>query len=249
MNRHIVVDVGNSRLKWGRCEGPRVAAAVSLPLDDRSAWSAQAHEWHLSDRTHWTIAGVNPPAVERFVEWLRERATAVRILEPGRDLSIQIAVEQPDRVGIDRLLNAVAANARNCDHRPAILIDAGSAVTVDLVDAAGIFRGGAIFPGLRLMAQALHGYTAKLPLIDVAQPPAAMPGTSTAKAMHAGVFGAVVGGIRQLTRQLSESCSASPVRYLTGGDALLLASALDEDIELWPYMTLEGVRLAAPGES
>ena len=82
-------------------------------------------------------------------------------------MPLEVELEHPDKVGIDRLLNAVAANRRRQEHVAAILVDAGSAVTVDYLDGNGVFRGGAIFPGFRLMARALHDYTALLPIVDI----------------------------------------------------------------------------------
>ena len=91
----------------------------------------------------------------------------MRVLQYAGELPLRVELEKPDHVGIDRLLDAVAVNSRRAPGVPAVIIDAGSAVTVDLVDGAGAFRGGAILPGLRLMAKSLHDYTALLPLIEL----------------------------------------------------------------------------------
>src|SRR6185312_8188631 len=106
-------------------------------------------------------------------------------------LPLRVLVQQLDHVGIDRLLDAVAANSRRPAGVPAIIIDAGSAVTVDLVDEAGAFTGGAILPGLRLMAKALHDYTALLPLVDPPTQAPPLPGTATIPAIESGIFWAV----------------------------------------------------------
>src|SRR5207247_7904642 len=74
-----------------------------------------------------------------------------------RDLPIQARVDFPDRVGLDRLAAAVAANVIRRQSRPAIVIDAGSAITVDFVAADGAFEGGVILPGFRMSAEALYG--------------------------------------------------------------------------------------------
>jgi type III pantothenate kinase len=113
------------------------------------------------------------------------------------------------------------------------------------LDEASVFRGGAIFPGLRLMAQALHEHTALLPLIQVQQADPPLPGTSTPEAMQAGIYWAAAGGIKALCEQLAARSGAVAEVFLTGGDAALLAPALGGDVHLWPTMTLEGLRLAA----
>jgi type III pantothenate kinase len=121
-------------------------------------------------------------------------------------------------------------------------------VTVDWLDETGHFAGGAIFPGFRLMAQALHDHTALLPLIEVPGHVPALPGTSTTTALEAGVFWAVVGGIRALIDELAVRSAIPPQVFLTGGDAALVGPSLQHmagPVTVWPHMTLEGIRLAA----
>ncbi len=125
------------------------------------------------------------------------------------------------------------------------MVDAGSAVTVDWLDEEGTFRGGAILPGLRLMIQALHDYTALLPLIAAPRSVPRVPGSGTAEAMEAGVFWAVAGGVRALVEQMSPATAALPEVFLTGGDGALLQPVLGNRVRAWPEMTLEGIRLAA----
>ena len=122
-------------------------------------------------------------------------------------------------------------------------MDAGSAVTVDLVDEQGVFRGGAILPGLRLMAQALHDYTALLPVVHI-DGDAAMPEASTVEAIRAGVVAAVLGGVERLIASVERTAADLQV-FLGGGDGELLARRLARPAEYWPLMTLEGLRLTA----
>ena len=243
MKPDVVVDVGNSRIKWGRCSEEAIAAAASLPPDDSSAWEEQARSWGLSSQSAWVVTGVHPPRRDSLVEWLRRRGADVRLIDSARQLPLHILVDYPDKVGIDRLLNAVAANAHKRLDAPAVIIDAGTAVTVDLVDANGAFRGGAIMPGLRLMAEALHDHTALLPLIDLPRTIPPLPGTSTPAAMAAGVFWAWAGGIRALVNEYAVQWQ-NPDDFITGGDGPLLTQTHFGGIS-WPEMTLEGIRLAA----
>jgi type III pantothenate kinase len=239
VSARVVVDIGNTRIKWGLCEGEAIAAVTSLPPEDRAAWQRQLETWHVGPEYAWTISGVHPERRERFLAWLAPRSGEVRVLDSFRDLPLAVEVEQPDRVGIDRLLNAVAVNRRRSPTAAAAIVDAGSAVTVDYVDRRGTFRGGAIFPGLRLMAQALHDYTALLPVVEVR---AALrpPGTSTIQAIQVGVYHAVLGGVECLLRGIRDDSGPLEV-YLTGGDAPLLAERLVGSSTLWPEMTLAGI--------
>lgn len=255
MTPHVVADVGNSRIKWGLCVRGAVIDGAGLS-DDIEAWERQLADWRRrhpemgTGPLRWALASVMPARRERLVGWLRTRGDEVLTLDRAAVLPLRVGVEKPDAVGIDRLLDAVAARSRS-PGRPAILIDAGSAVTVDWLDADGAFQGGAIFPGVRLMAEALHAYTALLPLVTVTEPVPVMPGRDTAAAIGAGIFGAVVGGIEALARQLAVLSDQPPVMYLTGGDAPLLAPALDRldgPPVLWPEQTLEGIRVSAEAQ-
>jgi type III pantothenate kinase len=239
---HVVVDVGNSRIKWGRCSASSVAAMAALPHGDAVAWQAQFDTWKLLPGMTWVVSGVAPSARDILIAWLRERQQIVHVLDSYRQLPLNVEVDFPDQVGIDRLLNAVAANSRRAPDQSVAVIDAGSAVTLNWIDRIGAYRGGAIFPGIRLMAQALHQNTALLPFVDVTTPLPPLPATNTRAAIEAGVYWAVTGGIRTLIERLPETPSSV---FLTGGNARRLSPALDERFFLWPEMTLEGIRLAA----
>lgn len=252
MSVDVVVDVGNTRIKWGRCAGTRVAEAVSLPPDDVAAWQQQRQAWQCGRPLHWVISGVHPGLRDQLALWARQEGDTVELLESARQLPLVVRLEHPDRVGIDRLLDAVAANQRRPPLVPAVIVDAGSAVTVDYVDQDGAFCGGAILPGLRLMAKALNDYTALLPVVAVRPPVPAMPATSTRGAMEAGILAAVVGGIQTLTRELALRSTVPPQLYLCGGDGPVLGPVLNAATEftggtpfvVWPEMTLEGIRLS-----
>jgi type III pantothenate kinase len=244
MTPAVVVDVGNSRIKWGRCIDGPVVEAASLPPDDPTAWLAQMERWGIVAPAGWVLTGVHPQRRDHLGDWLRRQGHAVRLLDDPKELPLRVLLERPDHVGVDRLLDAVAANSRRRGGTPAVVVDAGSAVTVDLVDAAGAFAGGVIMPGFRLMAQALHDYTALLPLVPPPTRPPDVPGVSTPKAVEAGVYYSVVGGIRALIGEYAKALGATPQLFLTGGDGPLLGQVLTE-AEQWPLMTLEGIRLAA----
>jgi type III pantothenate kinase len=247
MKVDVVVDVGNSQIKWGRCAAGKVAAFISLPPDDPESWARQIKLWQLKEPFVWILSGVDPHRRDKLADWLRQRGNTVRLVDAAQGLPLTIALPEPDKVGIDRLLKAVAANDRVQRAIPKILIDVGSAVTVDLVDAQGAFCGGAIFPGPRLMAQALHDHTALLPVVTIASANPILPGRSTVAAIEAGVFWAVAGGIKALVRQLLARAGEPRDRevFLAGGGAALLAPMMDTDVILWPEMTLEGLRLTA----
>lgn len=246
---HMVADVGNTRLKWGVCaaDGSGIVTAVSLP-DDPAAWQEQmVRGFGEGAKLTWALAGVRPGLCERFETWLRDQGHLVRVLRSAAGLPLTINVPIPDHVGIDRLLDAVAARRRLQPGEPAVLIDAGSAVTVDWLDDRHTFCGGTIFPGLRLMTQALNDHTALLPLVSIPTPVPEVPAPDTVPAMQAGIFHAVVGGIERIVHLLTQRQTIPPRVFLTGGDGPLLAEALRETTPctLWPWQTLEGILISA----
>ena len=158
MTPDVVVDIGNSRMKWGVCAGGRVTDVIRLRLDDEVAWDAALATLPPPQAAvrKWAVASVNPPALYRFMGWTHDRGGTV-VFERHTDLPIRVNVDEPEKVGLDRLCGAVAAKGMTPAGTPAITVDVGTAVTVNLIDADGVFQGGAIFPGPRLMARALHG--------------------------------------------------------------------------------------------
>jgi type III pantothenate kinase len=256
MRVDVAVDVGNTRIKWGRRGGPaRVAEVVALP-DDPARWQAQLDDWReaglVPRPAAWALASVRPQRSEPQARWLEGQGEQVATLTLAAQLPLAVGVEHPDWVGIDRLLNGVAALGVLDAGQPAVLVDAGSAVTVDWLDETHTFRGGAIFPGIGLMAKALHDYTALLPLISIPLPVPALPGPATTPAMQAGIFWAVVGGVGRAVDCLRTLSAVAPRVFLTGGDGRFLldglagrASLTTPEPTLWPEQTLEGILLSA----
>jgi type III pantothenate kinase len=240
MSGPIVVDVGNSRIKWGLCSSEQVWSTVSLPPDDEAAWNKQWHDWKLERHQAWIVAGVHPQRRDALIHWLKPRCDTIHLLTSHKQLPVKVDLEHPDKVGIDRLLDAVAANRRRQPNVAAILIDAGTAVTVDYLDGDGVFKGGTIFPGFTLMTRALHEYTALLPIVAMDEQ-ALPPGTSTIHAIQAGVFLALVGGIERVIAEFQHRFPTPFEIFLTGGDAEAVAARLRHHAHLWPEMTLEGI--------
>lgn len=176
-------------------------------------WLAQ----HGADHAWWWIATVNRPATTRLLEWIRQArpADAITLLSAA-DLPLFVRVPRPDMVGIDRLLDALAANRLRAPGRPAVVVDVGTAITVDLIAPDGSFLGGAILPGIGMSARAMHEFTDLLPLLSVselAEPPPVV-GTATEPAMRSGLFWGAVGAVRELVARMSSEAAR------TNGEAM-----------------------------
>ncbi|MDR0706145.1 MAG: type III pantothenate kinase [Planctomycetaceae bacterium] len=180
-----------------------------------------------------------------------------------KDIPIPIDVEFPEKVGLDRLLSVYAAscwrtfNALHLGFEKEtriLVVDAGSAVTVDLLAGEGYFAGGAILPGLNAMAESLAKISPQLPRIptdDISF--AVYPGKNTEEALAAGIYWGAVGAIRQFhqlvqtTLQDAGLPSRVPI-FLVGGDAKHLQIGLSlfmesENLFLFPNFVLSGIAL------
>jgi type III pantothenate kinase len=241
----VVVDVGNSRMKWGRVRaGGSVVTVEYVPLNLGTVWTSRFESWNGTN-LRWAVAGSNPERRDAFAAWLSDRGCQVTSLTDWRQFGVRVTIPNPERVGHDRLLGARAAVAAAGGGNAAVVIDAGTAVTVNLIDASGGFAGGAIFPGVGAMARALHQFTAQLPEVTVDAPKPPLPGTATEPAMRAGIWWAVVGGVRAIVAEYRKQVKPLKHVYLTGGDAELLHPGLHDTTEHRPYLTLEGIRIAA----
>lgn len=248
MTPDVVVDIGNSRIKWGVCRVDRVVDVIRLPLDDEAAWEAALAQLPPTQYARkWAVASVNPPAMLRFIGWSYNHGGTV-VFENYKDLPIRLNVDEPENVGLDRLLGAIAAKSMAPVGTPVITVDVGTAVTVNLIDAAGVFQGGAILPGPRLMAQALHEHTEKLPLVQATDLLEEFgPAKNTTAAIRLGIDAALNGGVMAILSLLADECAIAPCVFITGGGSDLLAARTPTlpETHLVPTLNLEGIRIAA----
>jgi len=170
-----------------------------------------------------------------------------------QQIPIRVDVDIPSRVGIDRLLNVFAAAQLLSKNGSVIVVDSGTATTVDLMTSDNTFRGGSILPGLRLSAHAMHDYTARLPMINVDSEPAELPevpGRNTEDAMRAGLLIGQLGAVRELIERLSISAAnrfkekSSPLVVVTGGGGRQLVSHLHDSTYI-DSLALHGLSLLA----
>ncbi len=254
MTRDVVpVDIGNSRIKFGLCDDADVVSeAASLPAGDPAAWDEQLRVWRLTRVGRWLVASVHPERLRQFRAWAESRGEVVVTIDHHSQVPVKVAVGEPERVGIDRLLNAAAFNEALPRGTPGVIIDVGTAATIDLLDEHHVFVGGAILPGPRLMFESLHRQTAKLPLIDLHSVPGGdPPGANTRDAMAVGVSAAVTGAADLLVREYAARSANPPWVVMTGGALGTLADYHFDGIDNTrtdPHLTLQGILVAAGGE-
>ena len=252
----VAVDVGNSRIKLGDFEQQ---GAEPLPRPERSVTLSpdfsdeQLVDWLPKTRKPaeytWAIASVNRPVTARIVESLRRVGVSHPRVLTHSDVPLTVDLPQPEQVGLDRLVNALAARALCGRSVPVIVVSVGTAITVNLVSASGAFMGGAILPGLDMSARALHEFTDLLPLVDVARPESPV-GRSTIEAMQLGLYWGAIGAVRELIARLTGDDPTVEVFITGGGAALLMADLSDGGNRLpqfVPHLTLSGIALAMLG--
>ena len=256
----LAVDVGNSRVKFGLFAAdvigngplqlPTIHKSLAIAPDAEVPWTI-IREWSGSSAIGspaGIVAGANPAIRDGITANWPADLPPPRVLTDPAELGLPVQLEHPDRTGIDRLLNAVAVNCLRPDGRPAIIVDSGTATTVDALDAGGAFLGGAILPGFGLLARSLHRYTALLPLLTLEQlgdgPPSPL-GKDTPAAIRSGLFYGQLGAVRELADSLERELGSGPATmFLTGGGGPLLATALPE-ARLVPHLGLHGLARVA----
>jgi type III pantothenate kinase len=249
-SQYLALDAGNTRIKFGLFE---VQPDRPLPvcLSHSFVMCGQPLPAKLIDDASKQgvprpiISGSNPPEIARVADEWDPRWPALKLLEDRTRLGIRIDVEAPQRVGWDRLLNAIAALRIREPRQAAVIVDSGTAVTVDFVDAAGAFRGGAILPGIGMSARALHQYTALLPLIPAPDVTATIPdpiGRNTIPAMRSGLYWGHVGAVRELvTRMVAQAPGAMVIVTGGAGDAVIPHL---QNVRVEPHLPLQGLVLA-----
>ncbi|MCU0723056.1 MAG: type III pantothenate kinase [Planctomycetes bacterium] len=236
--RLLALDVGNTNVhaalfEGAAREGEAVRPAAEIELLPPDLGTGRAPELAAA-------ASVNREAEAGLARWAA--TSGLRLLLVPRDVPYPIPVRlaRPDLAGPDRVLAAAAA--LEIAGGPVVVVSAGTALTVDLATPAEGFLGGAIAPGLALLAAALRSGTSRLPLV----PPAPVDdplGTSTEGAIRAGVFLGWVGAARELVERMVRRAGSCRV-FATGGDAELLAPHLPFAAEVRRGLVLDGVRLA-----
>lgn len=251
----IAIDVGNSRYhiaryRWrnGTSVGPE-----PVPWDDSQqiVWSMETLDRLSALRfpepmRRWFLVSVHRGREADLLEWIGRHRPGDRIYRLiWSDFGLPLDVEYPERLGLDRIAAACAACQLRPQGRSALVVDVGTAITIDLVDEDGIFRGGAIFPGLRAAAEALYASTDALPLVrSVPEHPPPIVGRYTEAAIASGLYYGMRSALAGIVDQMASTRPKPPELFVTG-----YANAVDW-LRHWhprwvPDLVLRGVALTA----
>ena len=219
---NLAIDIGNTAVKWAAFEGRTLTAHG----DDVK---------ELADRIKQTDKVLACASGE-----LPNLGKQLPVLTSDTLLPIKLDYKTPQTLGADRIADACGAWSL---HRgeACLIIDAGTCITVDFIDANGVYHGGAIMPGLKMSLQALNSFTAKLPLVDINNVKRApVLGRSTEESILAGTLGATMLALAGYVALYREKAPTLHV-LLTGGDAQHLVDAGATGWEMAPHLTFTGL--------
>ncbi len=269
--RVIGIDIGNSglriaeldlvhrrigrrqRISWelaaksGKANEPRFAPDSKAWLPIVEAFLADSNFGASSCK--WLVSSVRRDATAVLEQFVRQRTTGDSAdcwrAITRRDLPLRVDVLEPDRVGIDRLLAATAAT-KLFEQRPLIVMQVGSAMTVDLVREDETFAGGAILPGVPMMLRLLGQAADLLPEIDVEDLTdlPQLPGKNTEQAMLCGTSSALIGGAQHLVDRYRETYGEQTPVILSGGDGNRLLLHIPAPVHTVPDLVLHGLMFA-----
>ncbi len=246
----IIFDIGNSRTKIGLFSKQQLLGVISFDtnVDSFRQSAKQAIEWLLdnhqkneNDILGIAIASVVPKRTKQ-VEALTEKIFNIKpvVISTSMKSRIILHYKNPEKLGIDRFCNAVAAYHHYGG--TVIIVDWGTATKFDIVDEKGNYLGGAIAPGLESSLKSLSERTAQLPRVELTFPPSVI-GTGTIECLQSGIMNGIVEMSKGMIARIKKVTGKDTVIIATGGYASLLKSQVQGVRSIEEYLVLEGARL------
>jgi len=250
----LAVDAGNTNLVFALLENRTVKARWRIATDARrtadqyAVWLHQLLELegYSRDAVDAVIIATVVPRALHNLEVLATKYFHVEPLIAGQGRAawpLVLDVDEPQNVGADRALNAIAAHAKHPGDL--IVIDFGTATTFDVIDASGAYKGGIIAPGINLSLDALVSAAAKLPRIAIEAPAdnLSVIGRTTETQMTIGIYWGYVAMIEGLTERIKRELDRSVTVVATGGLATLFDKHTDVFDAIEPDLTIQGLSL------
>lgn len=246
----LTIDVGNTNITLGLYEGQKLGARWRLATEhermpDEYGLQILGLLQHSgcapSQLDGVCMASVVPPLTSRILQASRVYLNqSPLVVDHSIKTGIKILYEDPNAVGADRIVDAVAV--LNLYGGPACVVDFGTATTFDAITAAGEYLGGAIAPGIGIAAEALVQRTAKLPRVDLQTPPSVI-GRNTTHAMQSGLLFGYVSMVEGMVERFRKELGKEMKVIATGGLAEIVARETECIQILAPWLTLDGLRM------
>lgn len=246
----LAVDIGNTNTQLGVFTGDRNLITHQRVSNQRlkdffKRWRSGPglNIPRIVSAVKYVLMVSTNPRIESILKKWVKNVFKIKTLKPDKDfpIPIPILVDEPAKVGRDRLLNALAGYERK--HQATVVIDFGTAITFNVVSTQGEFLGGVIAPGINMMARALHQDCILLPLIKP-KPIEQTIGKNTQQAIQSGIYLGTIGLVNLTLDKIISELKSTPHIIATGGDAELIVPALPLIKETTPTLTLEGLVLA-----
>jgi type III pantothenate kinase len=249
----LAIDVGNTNVVFALVEGDAIKARWRIATDPRRTadeyvvWLSQLLqlEGHQRSDVEAVIISTVVPRALHNLEVLAEKYFGGAALIAGRapvEWGIALDVDEPQNLGADRAVNAIAAHALH--EGDLIIVDFGTATTFDVVDYRGAYKGGIIAPGINLSLDALVSAAAQLPRIAIAAPEInSVIGRNTRDQMHIGIYWGYIAMIEGLIARLKAEIGR-PVKVIsTGGLAVLFEQHTQVFDRVEPDLTIQGLAM------
>jgi type III pantothenate kinase len=246
----LALDVGNTNIVVGVFDGQKLVEHWRVRTDrERTADEHGLLMTHLlqyaslppREISGIIISNVVPPMTDALLGMARRFFHVEPIFVSHElDLGVPIRYHNPREVGADRLVNAVAAIHKY--GAPAIVVDFGTATTLDVISPLGEYLGGCIMAGVGISAEALFRTAARLPRIELVAPPHVI-GRTTVEAMQSGILLGYAGAIDALVERIHKELGCETTVVATGGLAERIAAETRTIQHVDPWLTLEGLRL------
>jgi type III pantothenate kinase len=249
----LVIDVGNTNTVIGVFDGDKLVHDWRI----RTERNATEDEFNVLvsglfrgsnasvqqiDKT--VISCVVPPMVTILEAFVRKFLGHAPIWIDARSYpDMLIFMKNPNEVGADRIVNAVAAYKRH--QTSLIVIDFGTATTFDAISEKGEYLGGAISPGIGISSEALFTHASKLPRVDIYKPPATVVGKDTISCIQSGIIFGYAGLVDGLVKRMKAEMGGNPKVIATGGLAPLIYHVADTIEAVEPNLTLDGLKIIA----
>lgn len=249
----VAIDIGNTKIAVGLFLDGQEQFIRSAPGEEegplrtllKEAWAQvpMAKASKEGRRDGAIVVSSVKPVWTRLVQRIAKQDLGEKVKVLGKDVPLPMPVwtDEPAKVGTDRVVSAAAAYA--VVENAVVVADFGTAVTIDLVDAQGVFQGGVIFPGFSLSALTLHENTALLPNVKVTRPTEPL-GKNTADAINCGLYYSAIGALEEIVRRYAEKIGTWPQVILTGSMGELIREDCPFVDNYVPNLVVKGIVLA-----
>jgi len=248
----FVIDIGNTNTVLGVYHDERLIHSWRVKTEHK-ATEDEFHilvgnlftfgNIHIKDIQQTIASCVVPPMMGILDAFCHKYLNHSPLWVNARNVSMPICLKNPDEVGADRLVNAIAAYHRYGGNL--VVIDFGTATTFDCISSKGEYLGGAISPGIMIASEALFMNASKLPRVDIYLPPDHIIGKDTAESIQSGIIFGYAGLVDGIVKRIYKEMDNDPTIIATGGLAPLMANVSECIKHVEPDLTLEGLRLIA----